>query len=274
MPFVQAADGTELFYNDWGSGPPVILVHGWPLNADMWEYQASYIAAQGFRVVTYDRRGFGRSGKPWSGYDYDTFAADLHAIMEALDLRGAALVGFSMGGGEVARYLGRYGTSRVSKAVLLAAVTPFLLQTPDHPEGVERGTFDDIIDGLMQDRPNFLAGFGKKFFGAGLLNFTVTTEILQWALGLALQASPKATIDCVRAFSETDFRPDMAAFTVPTLIIHGDSDAIVPAEVSGRAAAALVPTATYLEYPGAPHALFFTHKDDVNADLISFLSAE
>ena len=270
MPFLDASDGTPLFYQDWGSGPPIVLIHGWPLNADMWEYQAVFLASQGFRVVAYDRRGFGRSGQPWQGYDYDTLADDLRALMNKLDLRDATLAGFSMGGGEVVRYLSRHGSDRVAKAVLISAVTPFLLKTPDHENGVDRGVFDDIIDGLSRDRPNFLAGFGKKFFGAGLLNFTVTTEILQWSWMMAMQGSPKATIDCVRAFSETDFRGDMAALKVPTLIIHGDADTTVPIDVAGREAARLVPHAAFHEYPGAPHGLFFTHKDDLNADLMAF----
>jgi pimeloyl-ACP methyl ester carboxylesterase len=271
MPFVKAADGTQLFYNDWGQGKPVVLIHGWPLNSAMWEYQAPVLAASGLRVIAYDRRGFGKSDHPWGGYDYDTMAGDLNSVMEALDLQGAALVGFSMGGGEVARYLSRYGSARVAKAVLLSAVTPFLLKTPGHPNGVDQAVFDQMLTGLASDRPNFLATFGKKVFGAGLLNFTVTTEILEWALWMAMSASPKATSDCVRAFSATDFRPDMAAFTMPTLVIHGTADATVPIDVSGRAAAAAIPGARLVEYQGAPHATFFVEKDHFNADLLDFL---
>ncbi len=271
MPFTKAVDGTELFYNDWGSGKPVVLIHGWPLNSQMWEYQAPVLAANGCRVVAYDRRGFGKSGQPWTGYDYDTMADDLHTLMEALDLRGATLVGYSMGGGEVARYLSRHGAGRVAKAVLLSAVTPMMLKTPDHPDGVDQSVFDKILDGLAADRPNFLASFGKQFFGAGLLNFTVTTEILEWALWMAMAASPKATTDCVRAFSATDFRRDMAAITVPTLVIHGTSDATVPIDVSARAAVQMIPGAKMMEYEGAPHATFFTAKDRLNADLLAFI---
>jgi non-heme chloroperoxidase len=271
MPYVNAADGTALFYNDWGSGKPVVLIHGWPLNQDMWEYQAPVLAANGYRVIAYDRRGFGRSDQPWTGYDYDTLAADLASVIDALDLQGATLVGFSMGGGEVARYLARYGTARVAKAVLLAAVTPMLLQNASNPDGAPQGIFDQMLNGLAADRPNFLAGFGKQFMGAGLLNFTVTTEILQWCLWQAMRASPKATTDCVRAFSSTDFRADMKAFRLPTLIIHGTSDATVPIAISGRASAKLIPGATLLEYEGAPHGLFFTEKDRLNADLLAFL---
>ena len=271
MPFVETADKTSLFYNDWGSGRPVVLIHGWPLDSDMWEYQSVFLASEGVRVIAYDRRGFGRSSQPWSGYDYDTLADDLKALLDKLDLHEVTLVGFSMGGGEVARYMSRHGGARVAKAVLLAAVTPYLALTSDNPGGVDSGVFDQMIEGLKKDRPNFLATFGKQFFGAGLLNFTVTAEIMQWASTMALLASPKATLDCVRAFSETDFRNDLAAFRVPTLIIHGSDDATVPPDKSGRAAAKLMPNAEYKEYPGAPHALFFTEKDKLNQDLLAFI---
>jgi pimeloyl-ACP methyl ester carboxylesterase len=271
MPFLQTNDDTSLFYNDWGSGRPVVLVHGWPLNADMWEYQAGFLAAHGLRVVTYDRRGFGRSGQPWTGYDYDTLADDLHALLEHLDLQGVTLAGFSMGGGEVARYIGRHGATRVAKIALISSVTPYLLQTPNNPDGVDKSTFDQMIAGLEKDRPNFLATFGKQFFGAGLLNFEVSSEILHWALFMALHASPKATLDCVRAFSATDFRADLAAIRMPALIVHGTGDATVPIEKSGRLAAKLIQGATLKEYEGAPHALFFTEKDRLNQDLLSFV---
>jgi len=248
-----------------------VLIHGWPLDADMWEYQAVPLANQGLRVIAYDRRGFGRSGQPWTGYDYDTLADDLASVMDTLDLRGATLVGFSMGGGEVARYPSRHGTGRVAKAALVAAVTPYLLKTADNPDGVDQSVFDQMIEGLQKDRPHFLANFGKQFYGAGLLNFTVTAEILQWSLMMALLGSPKATLDCVRAFSATDFRPDMAAFTVPTLVIHGGSDQTVPPEVSGRRAAKMIQGARYIEYDGAPHALTFSEKDRLNEDLLAFV---
>jgi pimeloyl-ACP methyl ester carboxylesterase len=272
MPFIDAPDGTPLYYTDWGTGRPVVLIHGWPLNADMWEYQAGFLARNGFRVVAYDRRGFGRSGKPWPGYDYDTLAGDLAAILEKLDLTGAALVGFSMGGGEVARYLARHGAARISHAVLASAVTPFLLQTDDNPDGVPETVFDDFVAQLQADRPHFLAGFGKTFFGAGLVTSPVSAEILHWAQGLALQAAPNATIDCVRAFSATDFRADMAAFTMKTLIVHGEADQTVPIGVAGEAAAKLVPHAEFLRYPGAPHALVVTEAETFNTDLLAFLN--
>jgi pimeloyl-ACP methyl ester carboxylesterase len=271
MPFLETGDKTTLFYNDWGSGQPVVLIHGWPLDSDMWEYQSRFLAENGLRVIAYDRRGFGRSSQPWSGYDYDTLAADLKALLDHLDVQGATLVGFSMGGGEVARYIGRYGAARVSKAVLLSAVTPYMLRTTDNPDGVEKSVFDAMVGGLEKDRPNFIATFGKQFFGAGLLNFTVTAEIQQWALGMAMLASPKATIDCVRAFSETDFRRDLASFNLPALVIHGGADATVPAAKSGQLAAKMISGAEYKEYEGAPHAVFFTEKDRFNRDLLEFL---
>ncbi len=273
MPYVKTADGTSLFYNDWGSGKPVVLIHGWPLDADMWEYQMMALAARGHRCIAYDRRGFGRSSQPWTGYDYNTLADDLKSIIDSLQLTDVTLVGFSMGGGDVARYMSRHVGANVSKTVLVSSVTPFMLQTPDHPDGAPRGVFNDIVTGLQADRPHFLAGFGKTFFGAGLLNFTVTAEILAWAQTIALMASPKATIDCVRAFSETDFRTDMASFTVPTLIIHGDADATVPIDISGRSAARMIKGASLKEYAGAPHGLFFTHKEQLTNDILLFLGA-
>ena len=271
MPFIETSDKTTLFYNDWGSGRPVVLIHGWPLDSDMWEYQSVFLASEGFRVIAYDRRGFGRSSQPWSGYDYNTFADDLKSVLDQLDLHDVTLVGFSMGGGEVARYMGRHGGNRVSKAVLLAAVTPFLLRTDMNPDGVDRSVFDAMDEGLRADRPHFLANFGKKFFGAGMLNFTVTNEIQQWALMMAMLGSPKATIDCVRAFSETDFRRDLEHIKVPTLVIHGDSDSVVPLAKSGHLAAGLITGAELKVYEGAPHALFFTEKDRLNGDLLDFI---
>ncbi|WP_072563431.1 alpha/beta fold hydrolase [Granulibacter bethesdensis] len=273
MAYVKTRDGTQLFYHDWGHGRPVILIHGWPLNADMWEYQQVFLAEHGFRTIAYDRRGFGRSDKPWTGYDYNTLADDLADMINTLDLHDAALVGFSMGGGEVARYLSRHGTDRIGKAALVAAVTPFLLRTEDHPEGVDGAAFDQMINSIRSDRASFMAGFGRIFFGAGLLNFQVTSDILQWSWGLAMQASPKATLDCVRAFSATDFRADMSHFTMPTLIVHGDADATVPPDITAHEAARLIPHATLKEYEGEPHGLYFTARDRLNSDLIAFLSA-
>jgi non-heme chloroperoxidase len=213
-----------------------------------------FLASHGLRVIAYDRRGFGRSSQPWSGYDYDTLADDLKTVLDALDLHDATLVGFSMDGGEVACYMRRHAEQGVARAALVSAVTPCLLRTDDNPDGVDRATFDQVINGLTQDRPRFLATFGKQFFGAGLLNFTVTTEILQWTLMVAMAASPNATLDCVRAFSETDFRSDMGAFRVPTVIVHGAADETVPVDKSARLTASMIAGAELKEYNGAPHA--------------------
>ncbi len=271
MPYVKTQDGTDIFYNDWGNGKPVVLIHGWPLNADMWEYQAMALALRGHRVVSYDRRGFGRSSQPWEGYDYNTFADDLKAVMDHLKLTDATLVGFSMGGGEVARYMSRHSGANVAKAVLVSAVTPIMLRSASNPDGADPALFDDMVAQLKVDRPHFLAGFGKAFFGAGPLNFTVTTEILNWSQSLAMSASPKATVDCVRAFSETDFRADMEAFRVPTLIIHGDADATVPIDISARVTAKMIKNSALSEYADAPHGLFFTHKEQLTHDLLLFI---
>lgn len=271
MAFIETRDGASLYYNDIGAGRPVVFIHGWPLDADMWEYQTTVLAAEGLRCITYDRRGFGRSSQPWTGYDYDTFADDLSDLLEGLDLRDVTLVGFSMGGGEVARYLSRHGAGRIAKAVLVACVTPFLLKTDDHPQGADKSNFDQMVEGLNKDRPQFLTEFAPSFYGNTLLDHKASPGILQWSLMMAMLASPKATIDCVRAFSETDMRADMAAFTVPTLIIHGTADKTVPIDVTGRVAAKMIAGAKFIEYEGEPHGLFFTAKDRLNADLLAFI---
>ena len=273
MAFVKAPDGTNLFYKDWGGGKPAVFIHGWPVNSDMWEYRMVPMARRGVRTVAYDRRGFGRSDQPGGRYDYDVLADDLHALLEALDLHDVTLIGFSMGGGEVARYLSRHGSARIARLVLVSAVTPFLVETADNPEGVDRGVFDQMVEQLTSDRPHFLASFGKKFYGAGLLNFSVSSEFLEWSGDMALPGSPLATIDCVRLFSETDFRTDMKAFDKPTLVIHGTSDSTVPAGVSGKRAAAAISGAQFIEYEGAPHGLFYTERERLTADLLAFIGA-
>ena len=271
MPFIETKDGTQLHYNDWGSGKPVVLIHGWPLDATMWEYQSVALANAGYRVVGYDRRGFGRSAQPWTGYDYNTLSDDLATVLEKLDLADVTLVGFSMGGGEVARYASRHGTQRLARAALVSAVTPYLQRDDSNPDGVDRSVFDQMIEGLQADRPGFLAKFGKTFYGAGLLNFSISSEFLQWSANVAMLASPKATLDCVRAFSETDFRADLPHLSVPTLIIHGDADATVPLAVSAEKAARLVPHAQLSVYSGAPHGLMYTERDRLNRDLLAFM---
>ncbi len=271
MPYIKAQDGTELYYYDWGTGAPVVLIHGWPLTSASWEGQARVLAENGFRVIAYDRRGFGRSDWPFTGYNYDTLATDLGAVLDTLNLQGATLVGFSMGGGEVARYLARYGSARVAKAVFLSAVTPYLMKTDDNPEGVDKKVFEGILENLVKDRPAFLQQFAQMFYGRTLVNHTVSEPFLEFTQAMALTGSPKATIDLVHAWSGTDFRDDLAKIAVRTLVIHGTGDATVPIDASGRRTAKLVPHAELLEYEGAPHGLNATHADKLNADLLSFL---
>ena len=268
MPMIETDDGTAIYLKEWGDGPAVVLIHGWPLSADSWDDQAMAIADHGYRVIAYDRRGFGRSDQPWEGYDYDTLADDLAAVIEACDAENPALVGFSMGGGEVARYLTRHGGAR--KVALISSVVPFLLQTNDH-QGAPQAVFDEIVEGLNKDRADFLKGFFKDFYGVGMLSSPVSDAQLDWSLMIALQAGLKGSIDCVRAFSATDFRPDLPSFTMPTLIIHGTADKTVPIDLTARAAAAAIPHAQLIEYDGAPHGLLATHKDSVTRDLIAFL---
>lgn len=271
MLTVTTADRTLLYVKDWGSGPPVVLIHGWPLSADSWDDQAMALAAAGFRVLAYDRRGFGRSSQPWSGYDYDTLSDDLAAVIEQSGATGVTLVGFSMGGGEVARYMSRHAGKSVSRAVLIASVLPFRLKTADNPMGTEQAAFDQTAAAINADRPKFLAGFFDKFFGVDADKQPVSDELLQWACGVAMQGSLRATLECVRAFSSTDFRPDLAAFKVPTLIIHGVEDQTVPIAASARLAARGIAGSTLIEYAGAPHGLFATHKQRLTDDLLKFL---
>lgn len=262
----------ELHYQDHGSGKPVVLIHGWPLSARSWESQVPALVEAGHRVVSYDRRGFGDSSQPFTGYDYDTFTADLHALMEHLDLRDATLVGFSMGGGEVARYVSRYGTERVSKVVFAAAVPPFLHKSKDHPDGaLDDATIAGFEGAIKADRIAFLEQFATNFFNAsGKLK--VSEAQRRYAIEIASFASPKGTVDCVAAFGRTDFRQDLAKLTIPTLVIHGDSDAIVPFEKSGKLTAATVPGAKLVLLKDAPHGCNATHAAEFNRALIDFLA--
>ena len=271
MHHVTATDKSRLYVKDWGSGRPVILIHGWPLSADSWDDQAMAIANAGHRAIAYDRRGFGRSSQPWTGYDYDTLADDLAAVIEQTVAQDAVLVGFSMGGGEVARYMSRHGGKSVAQAVLISSVLPFRLKTADNPAGTEQAAFDKTALALNEDRPAFLAGFFRTFFGADTAQDPVSDELLAWARSVAMQASLKATLECLKSFSSTDFRSDLAAFDVPTLIIHGTEDKTVPIDASSRAAAKGIQHGTLVEYDGAPHGVFATHKRRLTQDLIDFL---
>ncbi|HEX4725082.1 MAG TPA: alpha/beta hydrolase [Pseudonocardiaceae bacterium] len=276
MPRVTVGEengiAVELYYEDFGSGRPVVLIHGWPLSGRSWENQVPALVEDGYRVITYDRRGFGSSSQTWNGYDYDTFAADLHALLEHLDLTDVTLVGFSMGGGEVARYVGRYGNDRVSKAVFAAAVPPFLHKTDENPDGgIDDATLTGFHDGLRADRIAFVDGFVTGFFSVGDRHDLVSEPLRQYNVAIAAAASAKGTLDCTTAFSTTDFRDDLAKFTVPTLIIHGDSDAIVPFEVSGKRTAEAIPDSKLVLIPDAPHGLNVTHADTFNSELLAFL---
>lgn len=264
-------DGTSIYYKDWGSGQPVVFSHGWPLSADAWDSQMMFLALHGYRVIAHDRRGHGRSSQPWNGNDMDTYADDLAALVESLDLQNAIHIGHSTGGGEVVRYLSRYGSKRVAKAVLISAVPPLMLKTEANPEGTPIKAFDDIRAGVLADRAQFFRDLTLPFYGANRPNSHVSEGIRDafWMQGL--QAGYKSVLDCIQAFSETDFTEDLKAMDVPTLIIHGDDDQIVPIAASAYKSAKLIKNAVLKVYPGAPHGLPETHRDQLNEDLLSFL---
>lgn len=266
-----AGNDIEVFYQDLGTGRPVVLIHGWPLSSQLWDYQLAELPKHNLRVIAYDRRGFGKSSQPWDGYNYDTFADDLKAVLDTLDLQNVTLVGMSMGGGEIARYMSRHGGARVSKVVFLSAITPYLLKTDDNPDGVDGDVFDDMKEKLTKDRADFLQTFGKQFYGMGFLDKPVSQAQLDGDFARAYAAGQKATVDCVTAFAETDFRDDLAQIHVPTLIIHGDADKVVPIEASAERTAAALPNAEYIVYEGAPHGLVVSEKDRVIEDLLSFI---
>ena len=273
MGTITARDGTGIFYKDWGTGQPVVFSHGWPLNADAWDDQAYFVASHGYRAIAHDRRGHGRSGQSWDGNDMDTYADDLAGLIEALDLHDVVLVGHSTGGGEVTRYLGRHGTSRVAKAVLVGAVPPLMLKTDANPGGTPIEAFDAIREGLLKDRSQFYQDLSAPFYGANRPGAEVSQALRDWFWVLSMQVEFKAAYDCVKAFSETDMTEDLKKIDVPVLIVQGDDDQIVPLDDSGRLSAQIVKDATLKIYPGAPHGLANTtaYKDTLNADLLAFL---
>ena len=274
MSAITTKDGVQIFYKDWGAGKPVVFSHGWPLNADSWEAQMMFLASHGYRCIAHDRRGHGRSSQPWDGNDMDTFADDLSELIKALYLNDIFLIGFSMGGGEVARYVGRHGTKRLTKAALISSVPPLMLKTAANPEGSPMEAFDTIRQGALADRSQLYKDLAAgPFFGANRPGAKVSQGVMDsfWLQGM--QACNKCTFDCIKAFSETDFTEDLKKFDVPTLIVHGDDDQVVPIAASALRSSKLVKNATLKVYPGAPHGLIYTHKDQLNADLLAFLKA-
>lgn len=272
MPYVTTADGAQIFYKDWGEGRPVVLSHGWPLNADSWEAQQLFLAENGFRAIAHDRRGHGRSTQTWLGNEMDTYADDLATLIDALALRDVTLIGFSTGGGEVARYVGRHGTARVVQIVLVSAVPPFMLQTEDNPGGVPIAVFDEIRAGSLADRSQLYRDLADgPFFGNNRQGASVSqgTRDAFWRQGM--QAGHRNAYECIAAFSATDFRSDLDAFDVPTLVIHGDDDQVVPFEVGGKASAERIKDVTLTVYPGAPHGITDTHRQQLADDLLAFL---
>jgi non-heme chloroperoxidase len=271
MSTITTKDGTEIYYKDWGRGPAVTFSHGWPLNADAWDGQMLFLAQNGFRAIAHDRRGHGRSSQASSGNDMNGYADDLAAVIETLDLHDVTLVGHSTGGGEVARYIGRHGTARVAKAVLIAAVPPIMLKTAANPEGLPIEVFDGLRAGLARDRSQFYKDFAIQFYGANRPGAKVSQGVLDQFWTWSMQSGLLNAYECIKAFSETDFTEDLKKFDVPTLVLHGEDDQIVPVKDSAMKSARLIKGAKDVYYPGAPHGITATHQDQVNAELLRFL---
>jgi len=273
MPFIATKDGTQIYYKDWGRGQPVVFSHGWPLSADAWEDQMIFLAEKGYRCIAHDRRGHGRSGQPWNGNDMDTYADDLAELCHHLDLKGAVHIGHSTGGGEVARYIGRHGSKRVAKAVLIGAVSPQMVDSPKYPGGLPLSVFDGIRAGVLADRSQYFKDLSAPFYGANRPNSTVSQGLRDsfWLQGM--MAGHKAAYDCIKQFSETDFTEDLEGIDVPTLILHGDDDQIVPIGHSAMLSAKLVKGSTLKVIPGASHGMCSVNKDRINEELLAFLQS-
>ena len=274
MPLIKTRDDCNLYVKEWGQGRPVVLIHGWPLNADSWDTVAVSLARNGFRAIAYDRRGFGRSDQPAKGYDYDGLTDDLHDVMKATGAtENATLVGFSMGGGEVARYMSRHGGKGVQSVALISSVVPYMLRTDDNIDGVPQSVFDDMTRDMLADRAMFMRSFLNDFYGVGLLTSPVSEALLDWSWQHCMQAGLLPTLECARAFATTDFRPDLSSFSIPTLIVHGTADKTVPIDATARPAAEVIPQSQLIEYSGAPHGIFATHTGRLIGDLLTFLNS-
>jgi len=271
MPTITTKDGTSIFYKDWGNGQPIVFSHGWPLSADAWDEQLFFFASNGYRTIAHDRRGHGRSGQPWAGNDMDTYADDLSSLFEKLELKDAILVGHSTGGGEVTRYMGRHGTSRVKKAALVGAIPPIMIKSPANPGGLPLSAFDALRDGLSKDKGQFYKDLAFPFYGANRPESKVSAGLRDQFWLQSMQAGFKGAYDCIKQFSESDFNEDLKKIEIPVLVLHGDDDQIVPIDDAARLSSKLLKRATLKVYPGAPHGLMATHRDQFNADLLAFI---